>query len=265
MKEFSICFSHLLIILSIDNSVNSNDNKLGDEIKISNDADLFTDEDAVKNDKMGLDESLDLEVVRNIGKISVGIRRLVDKRDHGKWYWCGELLDAHRQEEISIAIAYRTIVFQQIMNAENISSWGIIATAYNESGLDACAIGYHPRKWAYKKGFLKKRKNRISHNKQEVLDFINNPIAKKKYRKSGFDLGYCQVLSRFYRGKEYEALSHEGGIKMCVEEMQRRSNINKTNQPWKYWKGTNKAGWYQKRIKRWVQLMGAPLKEIRKI
>jgi hypothetical protein len=205
------------------------------------------------------------DVVRTIGRLSDGILKIIRKRENGKWYYCGELLSDDKQREIATSIAYQTVVNQQSIGLENVSPWGIIATAYNESGFDACALGLHPRKWAYEKGLLKRKKSNRTHTKREVLDFINNPKSKKKYNKSGFDLGYCQVLSRFYRGQESDMLSNDNGIRICVIEMQARSRYNKTTMPWLYWKGTSKTQWYRQKIRRWARIMGAPRKEMSRI
>jgi hypothetical protein len=211
-----------------------------------------------------LETELDVDQVKLIGKLSQGIRKLVRIRDHGNWYYCGEKLGEYKQIEVSTAIAYRTVVSQYELGLD-VSPWGIIATAYNESGLDPCALGIYPRKWAYKKGMLRRKKFTCSHTRNEVLSFINNPVAKKRYSRSGFDLGICQVLSRFYRGQESDMLSITDGIRMCIIEMQRRGRRNKTNKPWLYWKGTNKTRWYRNRIRKWAKMMGASKKDMREI
>lgn len=252
-----------------------------DTDKLGIDADLVLEEEMPISDivpesigsERGRDEGcedegeyvLEENQVKLIGRLAKGIRELVRKRDHGTWYYCGELLDAYRQEEISVSIAYNVVIAQSSVGLDKVSPWGIIATAYNESGLDSCALGLYPRKWAYKRGMLKRRKNTCSHPKSEVLTFINSSIAKKRYSKSGFDLGMCQVLSRFYRGQEDNMLTMDEGIKMCIIEMQHRANRNKTNKPWLYWKGTSKTGWYRARIRKWVRMMGASNKEMRGI
>jgi hypothetical protein len=265
----------ILLVVAAAGFIRDKESSYGD--KLSDDADLVIDEnlpleefpeslesDGCEDEGDRLETQLDEDQIRLIGKLSQGIRKLVRIRDHGNWYYCGEKLGEYEQIEISTAIAYRTVVSQYELGLD-VSPWGIIATAYNESGLDPCALGIYPRKWAYKKGMLRKRKKTCSHTRNEVLSFINNPVAKKRYSKSGFDLGICQVLSRFYRGQEPDMLSMTDGIRMCIVEMQHRSRRNKTNKPWLYWKGTRKTGWYRNRIRKWAKIMGATKKDMRNI
>jgi hypothetical protein len=240
--------------------------------KLLDDADLVIDEslpiefpesDGCEDEGDRLETQLDEDQIKLIGKLSQGMRKLV-RKDRGDWYYCGEKLEEYRQIEISTAIAYHAVVAQYELGLD-VSVWGIIATAYNESGLDPCALGLYPRKWAYTKKLLRSRKETCSHTKSEVLSFINNPVAKRKYRKSGFDLGICQVLSRFYRGRESEMLDATDGIRMCIIEMQHRARRNKTNKPWLYWKGTNRKNWYRNKIRRWAKMMGASKKDMKDI
>jgi len=264
----------ILLVVAAAGFIRDKESSYGD--KLSDDADLVIDEsmpiefperpesDGCEDEGDKLETQLDEDQIRLIGKLSQGIRKLVRIRDHGNWYYCGEKLGEYEQIEISTAIAYRTVVSQYELGLD-VSPWGIIATAYNESGLDSCALGIYPRKWAYKKGMLRKRKKTCSHTRNEVLSFINNPAAKRRYSRSGFDLGICQVLSRFYRGQELDMLNMTDGIRMCIVEMQHRANRNKTNKPWLYWKGTRKTGWYRNRIRKWAKMMGATKKDMRDI
>jgi len=255
---------------------------MGNAEKVSDDADIFTEEEVLETE-LSADEAdeaptqltkrpiLNQDQVKLVGRLAKGMRAIIKRRDRGNWYFCGEPLDSVKQEEISTAIAYHTILNRQSLGLENVSPWGITATAYNESGLDACALGLFPRKWGYEKGLLERRRDpntnvkMRSHTKEEVLVFISSPKAKKRYNKSGFDLGFCQVLSRFYRGQEAEALTTDKGMRMCVIEMQARSRSNKTNIPWLFWKGVLKTGWYRDKIRRWAKMMGASKAEMRKI
>jgi hypothetical protein len=267
--------SILLIAASVVAAMGFGRDKESQGDKLLDDADLVIEESMPKEDDLPesdgcedegdrFETKLDEDQIRLIGKLSQGIRKLVRIRDHGNWYYCGEKLGEYEQIEVSTAIAYRTVVSQYELGLD-VSPWGIIATAYNESGLDPCALGIYPRKWAYKKGMLRKRKKTCSHTRNEVLSFINNPVAKRRYSRSGFDLGICQVLSRFYRGQEPDMLSMTDGIRMCIVEMQHRARRNKTNKPWLYWKGTRKTGWYRNRIRKWAKMMGAAKKDMRDI
>jgi hypothetical protein len=226
--------------------------------KLSLDSDLLTDD-------FQTEYSESRSYARIIGQLSNGILEIIQKRKYDKWYYCGKLLTKKEKRERSISIAYQVISSQRSIGLDNVSPWGILATIYNESGFDACALGINPRKWAYKTGLLHKNKSNITHTREEIINFIKNPKAKKRYSKSGFDLGYCQILSSFYRGQEQDMLSNDEGIRICIIEMQRRSQYNKTNMPWLYWKGTFRTQWYRNKIRRWAKIMGVPRKEMHRI
>lgn len=248
--------------------------------KLSDDAEILTEEEALESETNSIDGcedegervlSLNQAQVKLVGRLAKGMRAIIRKRDRGNWYFCGEPLDSVKQEEVSTAIAYHAVLNRQSVGLESVSPWGIIATAYNESGLDACALGLFPRRWGYKKGLLVRRRDpntnvkMRSHTREEVLAFISTPQAKRRYSESGFDLGFCQVLSRFYRGQEEDALTTDKGMRMCVLEMQARSQKNKTTIPWLFWKGVSETNWYRDKIRRWAKMMGASNREMKKI
>lgn len=195
------------------------------------------------------------EQVRLIGTLAEGMTRIKEKRDHGTWGYCGKTLSSEEQKEKALQIAYTLIVeMVSVGVSKKISPWGILGTMYNESGFDSCALGLFPRKWAYEEGLLVRRKTGISHSLKEILTVIRSKKARKKYTKTGFDLGLCQVLSRFHPKQEESQLSLEGGVRICVLEMHYRSRLNKTPVPWRYWPGPE-TPWYHKKIDRWVRLM----------
>lgn len=199
---------------------------------------------------------------RLVGQLARGMRRIVDDRDNGLWGFCGEQLDADAQIDVSTTIAYHIVSNMQSIGADHISPWGVLATAYNESGFDACALGLGPRRWAYRKGLLKPRKRFVSHSSDEVLRVVKSPEARRQFAASGFDLGLCQVLTRFYRDEdEAEMLTIAGSTRICVLEMKARADRNKTAAPWLYWRGSA-TPWYHGKIRRWAKRMGAPRGEV---
>lgn len=196
------------------------------------------------------------EQARLIGQLAAGMRRIVTKRDRGHWYRCGELLTAEEQIEESTSIAWRVVQEMAATGLDDtVSPWGVLGTIYNESGFDPCALGLYPRKWAYEEGLLERRRKTRSHSRAEVLDVVHDPSATKQFKSSGFDLGLCQVLSRFYRETDLEEmLTVKGGLRICILEMQARARRHKTETPWTFWKGTE-TGWYEAKINRWVRIM----------
>jgi hypothetical protein len=216
----------------------------------------------------GLAASTDIEPLkpqvdaRLIGQLASGMRSIIEKRDNGLWGFCGEQLDDRAKVDASTAIAYQLVSNMKSLNADGISPWGILATAYNESGFDACALGSGPRKWAYRKHILKPRKRFVSHTREEVLRVVKSPEARRQFATSGFDLGLCQVLTRFYRDEdEEEMLTIAGSVRICVLEMKARADSKRTTTPWLYWRGSATV-WYRNKVRRWARSMGAPRGEV---
>jgi hypothetical protein len=255
------CISLMIGVIYFTDIVNGGTSNM----KIQTDEDVGVIE-ITENVPHGMDGGeLSIGDVRTIGRISQGVLRIIDKRNQGRWYCCGELVNQLKQKELSVNIAYQIVSTQRSIRATNISPWGILSTMYNESGLDACALGVRPRQWAYSQGLLVKNKFTISHSREEILKFVGDPRAIKTYRKSGFDLGYCQILSRFYPGQESDMLDANNGIRMCVIEMQHRSKYNKTDRPWLYWKTFSPSSRYRQKIRRWAKIMGANQIEMTKL
>lgn len=197
--------------------------------------------------------------IREIGLLSIGIMRYVGEN----WYVCGKKLDKAEATKHSTAIAYHVIKNMRDLGL-NVSPWGIIGTMANESRFDHCALGLHPRKWGQRKGLLPKSKMTVSLRLADVRGFVSHPMATSRFSRSGFDLGLCQVLSKFYPGESDAMLTVDGGVRICVIEMQRRATVYGTDTPWLYWRGS-KTDWYQRKIRRWARRMGATSKDMEEI
>lgn len=193
--------------------------------------------------------------VKLLGRISRGMVKI----QKGIWYSCGEKLNEKEQQDLAIRIAYKVL-----SEKPSFSPWGVVGTMYNESRFDTCALGLHPRKWAYQNGILKRRKLSISHSFEDILNVVTDKEADSEYSVSGFDLGLCQILSRFYPNQERALLSIVEGVGICVGEMENRATRHKTKTPWLYWRG-HAVEWYRAKIKRWAKRMGATAKELREI
>jgi len=239
------------------------------DVKVSDSSDISGDEDfAYVNDGVCFeyDEPVGEAFLVDpyvVGRLAKGIRLLKEKRDHGVWFYCGKELDEQEKGELSVSIAYH-VLLSMSEHGLDVSPYGVVATAYNESGLDACALGLYPRKWGYKEGILKPRKRTVSHTREEISEFKDNPIVKKQYRRTGIDLGICQILSRFYRDQTDDMMTLGAGIGICVREMKSRSLGRKTNTPWLYWRGSETL-WYREKIRKRVKLMDPPYGEIDRI
>lgn len=196
-----------------------------------------------------------------VGQLANGMREIKRRRDGGRWAFCGEFLSPEEQVSTSVAIAYSVVSGMDSVGLE-VSAWGIAATMYNESGFDPCALGIGPRSWAYEKGLLHRGRTHISHARENVVRTVNSDAARRRFSLTGFDLGLCQVLSRFYPGEDLEDMTTiAGSARICVLEMQARAQRHNTKTPWLYWRGTA-TNWYRDKLKRWGRLMGAPKKGI---
>jgi hypothetical protein len=137
----------------------------------------------------------------------------------------------------------------------------LVGTIANESAFDPCALGYYPRKWAIANGFLKPRRQGISYTKNEVLSVIDRRAAKGTFKKTGFDLGLCQLLTKFYKGPPEDLLTVSKGIEICASEMAARVAFYDTKRPWLYWRG-KKTVWYDRKISKLAGAMGSDNTEI---
>jgi len=191
--------------------------------------------------------------IEMIESIASGMVRIKKERDHGQWYVCGERLDHGGQLRASLQIAEQIVLNVKSLGVE-IDPWGVAGTMFNESRFDPCAFGKHPRKAALELGLLKKERRGFSHARVDVLRAIADPRMKKRFKTSGYDLGLCQILTRFYRGEAVAMTTVEDGVRICVLEMQSRAQRNKTKTPWLYWRGS-KTPWYLTKVKRWVKVM----------
>lgn len=199
------------------------------------------------------DESNPVEI-SPAAQYAAGVLRLMKT-----WYSCGKLLSEKDKTDEALLIGSALSDAMTSMGAK-FSAWGVLGVMANESRFDRCALGLHPRKWAYEHRLIAKRKRSISHTMHEVLSFVESKQANKMFLKTGFDLGLCQVLSRFYDGDTKDLLSVYPGVRICVQEMLWRG----TSAPWLYWRG-RATEWYRDKIRKWARAMGAPPAELKKI
>jgi len=178
-----------------------------------------------------------IESIAHSNEIAVAIDRVTEK---GLWV-CGKKLDKIEKRK------YINILSKLIIeNPYGVDPWGLTAVIWKESGFDYCAFGIGPRKWAYQFGLLKRRKLCISHPRQEILNVIYDKLAIDVFHYSGFDLGLCQILSKY--GKPEILLSLESGFHICVKKMQGISIMYNTKKPWVYWQGNKRKKKYEKMI-----------------
>jgi hypothetical protein len=188
-----------------------------------------------------------------INSISSGMIRIKEKKDNGQWYVCGKRLDRAAQLRTSLSIAEAVVTNMKSL-AVDFDPWGVVGTMFNESRFDPCALGKYPRAAATEFGLIKPKRRGNSYKRETVLRAIVDPRMKKRFKASGYDLGPCQILTRFYPGEAANMMTVNAGIRICVLEMQSRAKNNKTKTPWLYWRGS-KTPWYFAKIRRWVKVM----------
>lgn len=206
--------------------------------------------------------------LRLIGRLAEGIAK--HKIEKGGWWECGKLIEEEEKiKEKALIYAY-TIIHSAYEVSDHdedpefiLNPWGLAGTIGNESQFDRCALGLFPRKVAYKKGLLKPRKLTVSHTEEEVLAVVKSKSMQEYFKKSGFDLGTAQLLSRFYPDpNDFEKmLSVNGGTLEAAYQMRYRARYNNTDRPWLYWRG-GRVKWYDEKVTRWAKRVGAQPGEI---
>ena len=201
------------------------------------------------------------------------IGRLVDgivKYKQGSWWECGRLMT--EEEEIqgrAMFYAYEIVRAADEVSDDGddpqfvLNPWGLAGVIRNESQFDRCALGTHPRKRAYKIGLIKRQRRCISHTEEEILSVVQSKNMQAYYKKSGFDLGTAQLLSRFYSDpKDFKTMvSVRGSTTEAAFHMRKRGRVFKTKRPWLYWRGY-RCEWYDEKVTRWAKQLGAKPGEI---
>ena len=137
-----------------------------------------------------------------------------------------------------------------------VNPWGVAATTLRESAFDLCALGTYPTKTAYKHNLLAYTKGVRSHKKADVLKAVTSPVMKKKYARSGVDLGGLQLLTQFYKGPAKDMMEWKG-YKVQITEMAERQVRFQTKYPWRYWKTLKGDFDYDARVRKASRMLGA--------
>ena len=195
-----------------------------------------------------------------MGRMAEGLRKYFAKG----WVECGVI---HRDEagidRLALSYAYEVVRAADVASDDEddgwrLNPWGLAGTIMNESHFDRCALGLNPRKVAYEHKLLKRRKLTVSHTEKEVLSVVKSDLMQKAFRRTGFDLGTAQLLSRFYEHPhDYETMvTARGSTEAAAWFMRRYGVINKTKRPWLYWRGCA-TEWYDQKVTRWARKIGA--------
>lgn len=159
-----------------------------------------------------------------------------------KWYECGERYT--QDEAIAAAHEWATNIIRASKKYDQ-NPWGMAGLVAHETDFRRCSIGPHTRNWAYAKRLLKKKKETISHTKEEVLELLGTWQWRKRWGRTGVDLGPAQILyGRYYKGDPKDMMSLNPGLDIVAKEMQMRSKWGRWHnklakkRPWGVWPGT---------------------------
>lgn len=213
-----------------------------------------------------IENPLSKEQLKIVGRLAEGIV----KYKGGSWWECGE--EMVQQEEIedrALFYAYEIVRAADEVSDDGddpefvLNPWGLAGVIRNESQFDRCALGTHPRRTAYRLGLLKKQRLCISHSEEDILAVVQNEDMNTYYKKSGFDLGTAQLLSRFYSNPHdfKTMISVRGSTSEAAYHMRKRGRLFGTKRPWLYWRGY-RCEWYDEKISRWARQLGAKPGEI---
>lgn len=207
--------------------------------------------------------------LRLIGRLADGIVK--QKTAEGGWWECGKFISKKKDLQ-SKATLYSYEIVKAAYEASDkdddpgfvLNPWGLAGVVWNESKFDRCALGTHPRKRAYKLGLIKRRRICISHTEDEILSAVESEKLQVYFKKSGFDLGTAQLLSRFYPDRKgfKRMMSVREGTAVAALEMRRRGKVNRTKRPWLYWRGRRACEWYDRKVSRGARKLGAGPGEI---
>ena len=175
------------------------------------------------------------------------------KYDKGIWVECGvkydgapEIKQAAIEWAQAINAAHKNATYT-LRNGKTtkVSRKEVIGVMVNESRFDRCAVGPHPRKFAYKKGILKRKSWHISHSLEELKQVFTHPSFQGRQA----DLGGGQIVVRvggdhtpWSEIKNY--LSVVPGVQIVFDEMKRRGEMYNTKTPSDRWPGSQKHTYY---------------------
>ncbi|MBN2802799.1 MAG: hypothetical protein JXR91_06880 [Deltaproteobacteria bacterium] len=206
----------------------------------------------------------DAKELKTIERLAKGIHTWKTTRENGGWWECGTFIPAGRQtEDKAIILAYNLVKAAAKYSDDKykVNVWGLAGTMSNESSFDRCAVGYHFRKWAIDKNLIQQRKRTISYGENELMNAMTSPRARGWFKTTGVDVGYCQLLTRFYDGEIIDMMQESTGVDICAQQFRYRSEVLHTKRPWKWWRGF-KAKWYDDRVTRRALEFGAVEDEI---
>lgn len=157
---------------------------------------------------------------------------LTAKTKEDVWYQCGVRVPKAEWYTRATEIATVCVHTARPLGVDPV---GQLATWQQESRLDPCALGTHPRKWAVKRKLLKRQRS-MSYTKAEVESVLANRRFKATYPL--VDLGLAQLLHPAYtHGATLDELLSIDGAIYSARELAHRGKMWRSKTPWVYWPG----------------------------
>jgi len=192
-------------------------------------------------------------------KLAKGIFNLKMKTHHGIWWECGKRYET-KDEIKAAALEWAAAINDSYKNTEYQLRSGTyvrppikeaVGIMISESKFDRCAIGPHPRNFAYKKNIIQRPANNISHTLEEIQRIVEHP----SFRGRKADIGVGQIVKRLGEGYlEWDDvlpyLTVVPGVQKVFDEMAYRGKFYNTKHPALHWPGSRKHKWYQTRVLR---------------
>ncbi len=165
------------------------------------------------------------------------------KRRMGGWVECGEM---HHEDELAeVALEWSSAIIKAL--EKNVYKYRgkmihldmeeAIGVMMHESRLDRCAVGPYPRKFAYNKGLLKRKKNTISHSMEEWESVFKH----KGFKKRDADLGPGQIVHENVGSMSWQdikdIMSVNPGVDKVFAELALRGRMYRTASPSGRWPG----------------------------
>lgn len=168
----------------------------------------------------------------------------------GAWNQCGVEVPKDKWEETAEFYVRLNLYYAK---KHGVNPVGQMATWEHESLTDPCGLGIGPRKWAYKRGLLKRKRRSCSHTPKELRKLFKNEWFRTRWPQ--IDIGLAQLLYPTYtHGKSFEeVITPHGGAEASSMEMELRAKQFRLKKPWITWQGLNYLLDRDRRINWWVR------------
>jgi len=195
-------------------------------------------------------------------ELSNAIVKYVRYVNKGYWTECGVTYTKHSEKrkaatEWAVAInkAHKATTYKVHKRSKprHLNLVAVMGLLIQESGLDRCAVGPYPRKYAHKHNLLPKvnGKRVLSHSLNTWKKVFTHPRFKNRLA----DLGPGQIVKRvgtsnFKWADVRKYMSLTPGIQIVFTELAHRGTLYHTTTPTNYWPGNMPSRGYTDKIRK---------------